>query len=367
MGSRTPLFGYHSKNAHMGTFAGFDMPLWFEGIIPEVMAVREGAGLFDVSHMGRVILEGRDAPLFLDHITTNRLSSLQPFQARYALLCNEEGGILDDVISLRMDEGRYLITWNAANRQRDMKWSEEHVEGFDVKFEDISNTSFMMALQGPLSQSVLQPLCDLNLDDLKRYRGARGRVGGAAECLITRTGYTGEDGFEIISSQLGEAEKVWNAILGSGAVPAGLGARDVLRMEAGFPLYGQDMDEGYNPLEARLEFVVDMEKPSFVGREALLKISREGIARWRIGVKMLDRGIPRQGFKIGADGEALGEVTSGTYSPSIKTGIAMGYIQRPLPCGTAVQVRIREREGAGVVSEMPFYNEETYGWKRRKF
>jgi aminomethyltransferase len=155
-------------------------------------------------------------------------------------------------------------------------------------------------------------------------------------------------------------------LLGSGAVPAGLGARDVLRLEAGLPLYGRDMDEGHNPFEARLEFVVDLEKPSFVGRDALLKISHEGITRWLMGVRMMDKGIPREGYKMDYNGEEVGEVTSGTYSPTIKAGIAMGYVHGSLPCGTTVSIRIREKESRGVISEMPFYSQEDFGWKRRK-
>ncbi|MBM5804578.1 MAG: glycine cleavage system aminomethyltransferase GcvT [Candidatus Verstraetearchaeota archaeon] len=364
MGRRTPLFGFHSSHGHIGDFVGFDMPLWYEGIVLEVTSVRERAGLFDISHMGKARFEGKEAGRFLDHLTTNEVSTLQPLQARYCLLCNEDGGILDDVIVVRFGE-EYQVVWNASNREKNLKWSMGHLKGFDVKIEELSDRSFMFALQGPLAQKVLQPLCDADLAGLKRFRGTWGEVRGA-ECLITRTGYTGEDGFEIFSTHPERAEKVWTAMLSSGAVPAGLGARDVLRTEAGFPLYGHDINEAINPFEARLEFAVKLEKPDFLGKDALLKISKEGVRRRRTGIRMVDRAIPREGFEILLGGKEIGHVTSGTYSPTLKTGIAMGYINVELAPGTEVFIDIRGRESRGVVSGMPFYDTERYGWKRKQ-
>ena len=363
MGRKTPLFGFHSSHGHIGNFVGFDMPLWYEGIVPEVMSVRERAGLFDISHMGKVLFEGRDAARFLDHLTTNEISTLQPLQARYCLLCNEDGGIVDDMIIVRLAKEKYQIVWNASNREKDLMWSREHLKGFDVKVEELSDRSFMLALQGPLAQQVLQNLCDADLGGLKRFRGAWGRIGGA-ECLITRTGYTGEDGFEIFSTHPAEAEKVWTAVLSSGAAPSGLGARDVLRTEAGLPLYGHDIDEATNPFEAKLDFAVKLEKPDFVGKGALLKIAKEGVRRRRTGVKMVDRAIPREGFKVLMGGREIGQVTSGTYSPTMRTGIAMGYISAELAPGTEVFIDVRGREGRGAITDMPFYDTQKYGWKR---
>jgi len=365
MGRKTPLFGFHSSHGHIGNFVGFDMPLWYEGIVPEVMSVRERAGLFDISHMGKVRFDGRDAGRFLDHLTTNEVSTLQPLQARYCLLCNEDGGIVDDAIAIRLEEEKYQVVWNAVNREKDLRWAREHLKGFDVKVEELSDRSFMFALQGPLAQQVLQLLCDADLGGLKRFRGTWGRIGGM-ECLITRTGYTGEDGFEVFSTHSEVAEKAWTAMLSSGAVPAGLGARDVLRTEAGFPLYGHEINEAINPFEARLEFAVRLEKPDFVGKNALLRIYKEGVRRRRTGIRMADRAIPREGFKILMGGKEIGEVTSGTYSPTLKTGIAMGYINAELAPGTEVFVDIRGRESRGVISDMPFYDTERYGWKRKQ-
>jgi aminomethyltransferase len=363
MGRKTPLFSYHSSHGRIGNFVGFDMPLWYEGIMPEVMSVRERAGLFDISHMGKVRFEGRDAGRFLDYLTTNEVSTLQPLQARYCLLCNAEGGIMDDMIVFRLEEEKYQVVWNAVNRGKDLKWSKEHLRGFDVEVEELSDRSFMLALQGPLAQQVLQLLCDTDLGGLKRFRGTWGRIGGT-ECLITRTGYTGEDGFEIFSTYPDAAERVWNAILSSGASPAGLGARDVLRMEAGFPLYGHDINETINPLEARLEIAIKLEKPDFFGKDALLRISKEGVRRRRTGIRMVDRAIPREGFKVWMGGREIGQVTSGTYSPTLKTGIAMGYINVELAQGTEVFVDVRGRESRGTITDMPFYDAQRYGWRR---
>jgi aminomethyltransferase len=211
---------------------------------------------------------------------------------------------------------------------------------------------------------VLQPLCDAEIGGIKRFRGVNCRVSGT-ECLVTRTGYTGEDGFEIISNDAGKAEKVWAGILSAGAVPAGLGARDVLRLEAGLPLYGHDINEEHNPFEARLEFAVRLEKPEFIGKDALVGIARGGVEFKRMGIRMADRGIPREGFKISSGGKEIGRVTSGTYSPTVKAGIAMGYLKGALPCGTEASVDIRGREGRGIISDTPFYDETKFGFKRR--
>lgn len=363
MGRKTPLFGFHSSHGHIGDYVGFDMPLWYEGIVPEVISVRERAGLFDISHMGKVRFEGRDAGSFLDYLTTNEFSNLQPLQARYCLLCNEEGGIVDDVIAIKLGEESYQIVWNAINREKNLRWSKKHLKGFEVEVEELSDRSFMFALQGPLAQQVLQSLCDANLVGLKRFRGEYEKIGGV-KCLITRTGYTGEDGFEIFSTNPEGAERVWNLILSSGATPAGLGARDVLRMEAGFPLYGHEINETINPLEARLEFAVKLEKPDFIGKDALLRISKEGVRRRRTGIRMIDRVIPREGYKVLIGGKEIGQVTSGTYSPTQKTGIAMGYINVDLAPGKEVFVDVRGRESRGIITDMPFYDIHRYGWKR---
>jgi aminomethyltransferase len=364
MGKKTPLFNFHSAHGHIGDFVGFEMPLWYEGIMPEVISVRERAGLFDISHMGRVLFNGRDAGSFLDYLTTNEFSNLQPLQARYCMLCNEEGGIVDDVIPIKLGEESYQIVWNAVNREKNLRWSKKHLSGYNVEVDDFSDRSFMFALQGPLALQVLQPKCDVDLKELKRFRGIYGKI-VETKCLITRTGYTGEDGFEIFSNNIEMAESVWNSLLASGATPAGLGARDVLRTEAGFPLYGHEINETINPIEARLEFAVKLEKLNFIGKKALLRIAEEGTRRRRTGIKMVDRAISREGFKVLIGGKEIGQVTSGTYSPIIKTGIAMAYINVDLTPGEEVFVDVRGRESRGIIAEMPFYDTQRYGWKRQ--
>ncbi|MGQ9759583.1 MAG: glycine cleavage system aminomethyltransferase GcvT [Candidatus Methanomethylicaceae archaeon] len=363
MGRKTPLYRFHAEKGHLVDFSGFDMPLWYEGIAAEVLNVRERAGLFDVSHMGRVIFSDEDAGLFLDYITSNEISKLEINQARYALICNEKGGIKDDIIVIRTGEESFLAVWNAANREKNLKWSKENAAGFHMKIEDISDKSFMLALQGPLAESTLQKICDKRLDVVKRFRGTEGYIKGAS-CLITRTGYTGEDGFEIISKDVMMAEDIWNNLISFGALPAGLGARDVLRIEAGLPLYGHEINEDINPFEAGLEFAVKLQKENFVGKAELEKL-RVSITRKRMGIK-LDRGIPREGYKVYSEGSEVGFVTSGTYSPTIKRGIAMAYLPPETKVGEEVYVEVRGSFERGIVSDFPFYDVERYGWKRKR-
>ena len=364
MGKKTVLYKVHSEMGQIVEFAGFDMPLRYNGISSEVMSVRNRAGLFDVSHMGRVVISGEGAGPFLDYITSNEISKLELYQARYALICNENGGIKDDVIVIRTGDRSYLVVWNATNREKNMKWVNEHVGGFDVEIEDISDRSFMLALQGPLAEVILQPICSKRLDVVKRFRGLEGYI-KAAKCIITRTGYTGEDGFELISEDTVMAEDVWRSLISSGATPAGLGARDVLRIEAGLPLYGHEINEEINPFEAGLDFAVKLQKENFVGKEALERL-KDSISRKRMGIKMMERGIPREGYKVFSEEKEIGFVTSGTYSPTINCGIAMAYLPLGMKTGDEVKVKIRERYERGAISNLPFYDVEKYGWKRKR-
>lgn len=360
MGKRTPLYEFHKERAHMSDYAGFEMPMWYDGISEEVISVRERAGLFDVSHMGRVVISGEDAGDFLDYIMTNEISNLDIYQARYSLMCNEAGGIKDDVIVTKISESSFLIVWNAVNRSKNLDWIEEKIIGFNSEVKDISDESFMIAIQGPLSEKLLQQICDANLSVIKRFRGLKAKVKGV-ECIITRTGYTGEDGFELISEEVEKALDVWSSLVSLGAVPAGLGARDVLRIEAGLPLYGNEISEEVNPFEARLEFAVKMNKPIFIGKEALEKAR---VVRKRVGIKMLERGIPRSGYKVYSKGELIGLVTSGTFSPILNTGIAMAYL--PVDFKGEVEVEIRNNRAKGIVTDFPFYDTRKYGWKRER-
>lgn len=364
MGKRTVLYKVHAEKAHMVEFAGFEMPLLYKGISEEVISVRNNAGLFDVSHMGRVIFSGKDAGSFLDYITSNEISKLEPHQAKYALICNEGGGIKDDIIVVARNKESYLVVWNASNRDKNLDWVKTWSKGFDVEIKDISDRSFMLALQGPHAETILQKICNKKLDDVKRFRGTEEYVKGA-RCLVTRTGYTGEDGFELISEDIEMAEDVWNAIVSLGATPAGLGARDVLRIEAGLPLYGHEINEDINPFEAGLDFAVKLQKADFVGKAALERLKDKN-TRKRVGIKMVGRGIPREGYKVYLDNREIGFVTSGTYSPTINCGIAMAYLPTWAKLGDKVTVKIRGRDEIGILSGLPFYDVDKYGWKRKK-
>ncbi|MDH5806920.1 MAG: glycine cleavage system aminomethyltransferase GcvT [Candidatus Methanomethylicaceae archaeon] len=360
MKKRTPLYEFHKEKAHIGNYAEYEMPIWYNSISEEVISVREKVGIFDVSHMGRVIVSGNDVKEFLDYIMTNEISNLELYQAKYSLMCNENGGIKDDVIVTKIDENSFLIVWNAVNRDKNLNWIKEKIIGFDADVEDISDESFMIAIQGPFSEILLQKICDKNLSIIKRFRGLKTKIKGV-ECIITRTGYTGEDGFELISKEIEKALDIWNSLISLGAIPAGLGARDVLRIEAGLPLYGNEIDENINPFEARLDFAVKMNKPIFIGKEALEKIK---ITRKRIGIKMLDKGIPRSGYRVYSKEEIIGFITSGTYSPILNTGIAMAYL--PIEFKGEVEVEIRGNRMKGIVTDFPFYDIKKYGWKREK-
>ena len=364
MASKTQLHSYHVAHATMGEFGGFEMPLWYEGIMPEVNAVRREAGIFDVSHMGRTLFTGRGAGRFLDYLTTNDVAGLAPMQTRYTLICNDKGGVVDDTIAVRTGEESYVTFWNASNREKDTLWAKERMGRFEVEMEDHSDSSFMIALQGPMAHNVLQPLCVTDLSSVKRHRAAWTRVAGT-ECCVLRTGYTGEDGFEIFSLADGGALALWNRLIDGGATPAGLGARDVLRIEAGLPLYGHELSDVISPLEARLDFAVKMEKGEFVGKKAIAALMREPPRRRLTGLRMLGRGIPREGYAIFHGEREVGVVTSGTFSPTLGGPIALGFIEGRLPCGTEVRVRIRGSDHSAVLSETPFYDRDRFGWRRK--
>ena len=364
---------FHNKNGHLTEFAGFNLPLWFKGIIPESLAVRNAAGIFDVSHMGRALVRGRDSQKFLDHITTNDVSSLTSGSGQYSLLCNLAGGIKDDLLVFNMQPDRYLIVYNAANRAGDYEWFESTKQGFDVEIEDISDNVAMFAVQGPKAVALMTKLTNARLGNLPRFACDWVEIAGS-RILASRTGYTGEDGYEVFvwDAPIGNpvnALKVWDTIVKEGKPvglePCGLGARDLLRLEAGLCLCGTDMDEKTNPFEARLGFVVKLNK-DFIGRISLQEIKEIGPRRLRVGVVTENRVIPRHGFSILLNGEEVGQVTSGTLSPLLDRGIAMAYLSpQNASLGNVVKVRIRDRfEGAKLVKP-PFYDTSKYGYSRK--
>ena len=372
---RTQLYAFHAGRAKMTEFAGFEMPLWYEGIIPEHMAVREAVGIFDVSHMGRLLVEGPGAEAFLNYVTTNDVSALRPGRSQYSLMCNEAGGIIDDVVVLRLAEERFLLVVNAANRDKDMAWLRKHAEGHDVSIKDLSDEVAMVAVQGPRALDVLSALTDLELGRLRWHEFTEGEVAGT-RALVARMGYTGEDGFELYiwDATLERPEKalaVWEAILEAGREhgikPCGLGARDTLRLEAGYCLYGPDINERTTPIEARLDYAVCFGKGAFIGREALEEQASRGPGRLRACLKLLERGVPREGYPVlASDGREVGRVTSGTFSPLLRCGIAMAYLPPELAePGTELLVGLRGRRARAVVVEPPFYDTNKYGRKRK--
>ncbi|MEA2625453.1 MAG: aminomethyltransferase [Candidatus Binatota bacterium] len=340
----------------MVEFAGWEMPVQYSGILGEHRAVRTAAGLFDVSHMGEVELRGAGAIEACQRLATNDVSRLADGDAVYTVLCLPSGGIVDDVIVTRLAADRLLVCVNASNRGKDVAWLREHRRGADVV--DRSDELALIALQGPRSADVLRPLAELEVDRLRRFRAREGSVAGIP-VLVSRTGYTGEDGFELYVGWH-RAEGLWDALLEAGApcglVPAGLGARDTLRLEKGYALYGNDIDETKTPLEAGLGWVVKLDKGDFVGRDALLRQKRDGLSRSLVGLTMEGAGIPRHGYPILDDGITVGEVTSGTMSPMLGRGIALGYVPAASGGpGTRLAVEIRGRSQAVRVVRPPFF------------
>ncbi|MGQ9623987.1 MAG: glycine cleavage system aminomethyltransferase GcvT [Candidatus Bathycorpusculaceae bacterium] len=372
---KTQLYNLHRQSAKMTFFAGFEMPLWYEGIIPEHLAVRNSAGIFDVSHMGRIIITGVNSESFLNYIITNDVATLSPNSAQYSVMCNKNGGIIDDFVIYRLEKEKFMMVSNATNREKDYNWLVENSKDFDVKVEEVSDNVAMFAVQGPKAEKTLQKISTENLSKVERFKCASTRLANI-DAFLSRTGYTGEDGFEIFVwnaslTKPDNAIKMWNAILEAGkqynVKPCGLGARDTLRLEAGMCLYGNDINEDTTPLEAGLGFVVKLNKGNFIGKEALLKQKTEGVKRKRVGIQMIEQGIPRPNFEIYDDGgQKIGKLTSGTFSPILNCGIGMGYVQSShAQEGKSVYIKIRNRNVRAKIKTFPFYDPEKYGYKRK--
>jgi len=372
---KTHLYEFHKKMAKVTEFAGFEMPVWFKGIIPEHLAVRNSVGVFDITHMGRALITGPTSEAFLNYVTTNDVATLGPLSAHYSNMCNDQGGIKDDLILSRLEEERFLMVYNAANRTKDFEWLVKNSKPFDAKVEDVSDNIAMFAVQGPNAQRALQEIADLELNKIERFKCGWTKLEGI-EGFVSRTGYTGEDGFEVFVwnaplTHPANAVKVWNAILEAGKEfgiePCGLGARDTLRLEAGMCLYGNDIDETTTPLEAGLGFVVKLKKDAFIGKDALTKQKAEGIKRKRVGLTMLEKGIPRPRYEVWKGYEKIGYVTSGTFSPILERGIAMAYVSvEQATEGNEVAVKIRDRLARAQVVKFPFYDPTKYGFMRQK-
>lgn len=344
----------------MVPFAGFEMPVQYPtGIVAEHRAVRERAGLFDVSHMGEFEIRGPDAEGLIQKIGVNDVSRTVPGQAQYSAMTRHDGGILDDLIVYRFGD-RFMLVVNASNRAKDWAWIEDQARGMNVELIDRSDEMSLLALQGPEAREILRPLAGLDVDDVGYYRFAEGEVAGVP-AVISGTGYTGEDGFELYVPAE-RARELWDALLDAGTdrglIPAGLGARDSLRLEVGYALYGNDLDEDHTPLESALGWITKLDKGDFVGREALLAQKEAGVPRRLVGLRLTTRGFPRPGYRILADGEPVGQVTSGTLSPTLGEGIALGFVQSAYAAqGTELAIEIRGKGVAAVVQRPPFYTE----------
>ena len=364
----TQLHAYHEEHAKLTEFAGYEMPLWYTTTTDEHLAVRNDSGIFDVSHMGRFMVRGDRASGFLEGLVPTNVRSQPPGKAFYTLLLNDRGGIIDDLIIEKLAEDRYMVVVNAANAQADMEHMVAHApQGFEI--EDLTPTSAMIAVQGPKASDSLQPLTELDLSQLKRFRCGETKV-AREEALVSRTGYTGEDGFEVIlyGSSNDRPEGVMRAWekLAATSTPCGLGARDSLRLEAGFPLHGSDIDQNTNPFQADLAWVISAGKGGFVGSEALSEPGAQHPQSVRRGL-VLDSGIPRHGFEVAGASGHLGTVTSGGFSPIVRKGIALGLLSRDSSdFGTKVTVKVREAQQGATVTKPPFYDEQLYGWKRQK-
>lgn len=344
----------------MVDFAGWDMPVQYSTITEEHQAVRAAAGLFDIAHMGRLEFTGVDAGRFLDHLLTRNIATLKTGQVRYALATNEQGGILDDVLAYRFDDF-YLLVVNASNRLKIVDWVESRRAGFDVQVKDVTTEQFMLALQGPRALEILNPLTQCDVGELKYYWGHQTEV-LSAPAIVTRTGYSGEDGFEVILPA-GQGLALWEALIEAGQpqglLPAGLGCRDTLRFEAAMPLYGHEMDETVDPFTAGLSFGVSLKKEDFIGKPALVAASQRSDRQHRVGLELDGRRIAREGALLFSGDEQVGRVTSGTFSPTLQKSIAMGYVpvQFAEP-GTALEVDIRGKRNAAKIVELPFYRRE---------
>jgi aminomethyltransferase len=359
---RTPLYDTHRRlGGRLVDFAGWEMPVQYpSGIIAEHLAVRSTCGVFDLSHMGRLFLRGADALTLAQLCVTRNLSRLANGEAAYTVLCLPDGGILDDVIVYLLGLDELLFVVNASNRETDLNWLLEHRDrrGLHVTLNDQTLDTALIGIQGPTAQALLQPHCPADLDKLPGYSFLAADVVGRP-ALVARTGYTGEDGFEVMV-EAEHAERVWNALLEAGAQPAGLGARDTLRTEAAMALYGNELDTRTNPYEARLGWVVSLSKPDFIGREALTELKARGPARRLVGLTVAAGGVPRHGFAVLDDGQRIGHVTSGTFAPSLRRNVALAYVPTERAnVGQAVGVEMRGKAVAAEVATLPFVPNHT--------
>ena len=357
---KTPLYHQHvALGAKMVPFAGYEMPVQYAGVSHEHHVVRQKVGMFDVSHMGEFWVEGADATAFLNSVTSNDVAKLTPGKVQYSCLPNTTGGIVDDLLVYCVNDTKYMLVVNANNMAKDWAWLQQFAGNFDVRMTDVSEDTALLAIQGPLAAQALQSLTDLDLRAMTYYTFGIGSFAGVSNVVVSATGYTGAGGFEIYIPN-SHAAAVWDAIIAEGAPfglePIGLGARDTLRLEMGFCLYGNDIDDTTSPIEAGLGWITKFTK-EFTNSVALKAQKEAGVARKLVGIKLLERGIPRHGYPIvDADGNAVGEVTSGTMAPSLNEAIGMAYVPTTSAApGSTVFVEIRGKALKAEVVSLPFY------------
>lgn len=352
---KTCLHDRHVKlNALMSPFGGFDMPIQYVGITEEHNAVRNEVGVFDVSHMGEVRVKGKDAYKFVSHIFVNDVTGAPDGQIFYGMMCYPNGGTVDDLLVYKVNDEEYFLVINAANIDKDVKWIKDNAEGFDVEIEDESPKYGEVAVQGPKAEETLEKILGLDLKQIAFYNFKIFNLEGE-DVIISRTGYTGEDGFEVYGSHA-YIRKLWDKLMEAGVQPCGLGCRDTLRFEVGLPLYGDELSAEISPIEASLSMFVKLDKPEFIGKEALAKQKAEGVKRRIVGLELEGNAIPRHGYPVLVDGKQVGEVTTGYRSISTGKSVAMAMIDKPYDkLGTEVEVQIRKKTFPAKVVKKRFY------------
>ena len=363
LNKRTCLYDKHvALGALMSPFGGFDMPIQYSGIVDEHQAVRHACGVFDVSHMGEVLVTGRDAERYVNHLFTNDVAVIPAGKILYGMMCYDDGGVVDDLLVYRMADDRFFLVINASNIDKDWAWIKQQADGYDVTLENQSDLYGELAVQGPQAESVMEEVLGIPCRELAFYTFkdiklplSLERAGG--EALVSRTGYTGEDGFEIYA----DAEYInhcWDLLLASGRCkPCGLGCRDTLRFEVGLPLYGDELSADITPIMAGLGIFVKLDKEEFIGREALAKQKAEGAAKKLVGIELNDKAIPRHGYTVLKDGQPIGEVTTGYHTISTDKSVCMALVDAPYAAlGTEVEIQIRKKVFPGVVCKKRFYD-----------
>ena len=352
---KTCLHDRHvALGALMSPFGGFDMPIQYSTIIDEHNAVRNNVGVFDVSHMGEVRITGKDAYKYVSHIFCNDVTGAPDGQIFYGMMCYENGGVVDDLLVYKVNEEEYFLVINASNIDKDFAWIQKNAEGYDVKCENQSEYYGEVAVQGPEAEATLIKLLGLPLDEIPFYNFKTFAIDGE-DVIISRTGYTGEDGFEVYGSH-DFTRKMWDMLMEAGVTPCGLGCRDTLRFEVGLPLYGHELTADITTIEASLSMFARLEKPEFIGKEALAKQKEEGVTRRIVGIELEGKAVPRQGYPIEVNGEVVGEVTTGYNSISTGKSVAMAMVKKEYAkLGTAVEVRIRKKTFPAVVVKKRFY------------